>query len=577
MMRRLLSSVLLILGLVVVTAGSAQAVDVIPGGLDCKSAPAAQLPGEGLPGFLDGRPNPLPAPGDPFTTHPTTSVYEQSGYAGLTWHTYDLGCGGDLRDVSAATDTMIGNWALSIATNTIAAANGLHNRLANPGTYMAPLNTVVAKVSGQVKTTIWNPWGAVALLAVAGSLLWLSMSGRMSAVAKGAAWAVLIIAIMSGLAAYPARASSAFDSTVTGVISTVNAGAAGIANLPTTSDPAKAQGALLVDRVLYDAWLRGQFGTTDSPTAKKWGPVLFKASVYSWDTAAQARADPAVAKRLADGKAAAWKLAAEQIQLQDPNAYLILQGKTGERAGVGVMTLFGALFTAGFRVIADLFMFAGLIMLRLLVMIFPAVAVLGVIAPMSSIVHRVANIAGASVVNVIAFSVGATIHTTIVSALLVNARLGGMNALVLVLCGVATVVAFVLLWPLLSLTNIVGMSSGGRGPGVRKMRKLATKYVPNVLAGAAGAAVVEAVTDEDKPKEDKPDPNTKQPAEAFGRPEQEPAMDEPKQSARAVGTPLYDPPRRERQPVDLTAESEKWVWDPDTKTVVNRGGQKVGL
>ena len=116
-------------------------------------------------------------------------------------------------------------------------------------------------------------------------------------------------------------------------------------------------------------------------------------------------------------------------------------------------------------------------MLRFLVMLFPAVAVLGVLSPMSSIVRRVANMAGASVVNVVAFSAGAAVHTTVISALLSRAQQGGMNLLVLVLCLVSTIAAFVLLFPLLSLTNVIGLSAGGRGVhALRRAGRLATRY-----------------------------------------------------------------------------------------------------
>ena len=134
-------------------------------------------------------------------------------------------------------------------------------------------------------------------------------------------------------------------------------------------------------------------------------------------------------------------------------------------------------FTSLFRVVADLFMFAGLVLLRFLVMLFPAVAVLGVLSPMSSIVRRVANMAGASVVNVVSFAAGAAVHTTVISALLSRAQQGGMNLLVLVLCLVSTIAAFVLLFPLLSLTNVIGLSAGGRGVhALRRAGRLATRY-----------------------------------------------------------------------------------------------------
>jgi len=341
---------------------------------------------------------------------------------------------------------------------------------------MAPLDDVVTAVSTRIKDAIWSPWGGAALLGVVILLLFYSSAGRLSSVTKAAAWALLVLAVMSGVAQYPARVSAFFDETVTGTISQVNAATAGLSSVPATSDPARAQGGLLVDRLLYDSWLRGEFGSPDSSAAKKWGPALFKASAYTWAEAERAQV-PDQATQLADEKATAFKAIAAEIQQKDPNAYLAMQGKAGDRSGVGLMTVFGVAFTSIFRIVADLFMFAGLVMLRFLVMLFPAVAVLGVMAPMSAIVHRVANMAGASVVNVVAFAAGAAVHTTVVSALLSRAQLGGMNLLVLTLCLVSTIVAFVLLFPLLSLTNIVGMSAGGRGVGaLRRAGRLVGRY-----------------------------------------------------------------------------------------------------
>ena len=202
------------------------------------------------------------------------------------------------------------------------------------------------------------------------------------------------------------------------------------------------------------------------------------------------------------------------------------------------MAAFGVAFTSIFRIVADLFMFAGLVMLRFLVMFFPAVAVLGVMAPMSAIVHRVANMAGASVVNVVAFAAGAAVHTTVVSALLSRAQGGGMNLLVLILCLVSTLVAFVLLFPLLSLTNIVGMSAGGRGVhALRKAGQVAGRYVMTKKAVEDGEADADLVgsSSTDERRGGRADPVTgatgparyrmvNLPAESFGRPEQQPEL-----------------------------------------------------
>jgi len=547
----------LLLGCLLVMTTSASASPMIPGVPDCKDAPMAQLPGDGLTGFLDGKPNPLPSQGDPFAKNPTTSVYEQYGYAGLTWHTYDLGCGGDLRDVNASSDTMIGNATLAFATWGVAGVNGLHNKIAHPSEYMAPLDDVVGAVSTRIKDAIWSPWGGVALLGVVVLLLWYSSSGRLSSVTKAAAWAVLVLGVMSGVAQYPARISAFFDQTVTSSIGQVNAATAGLSSIPQGSDPARAQGGLLVDRLLYDSWLRGEFGSPDSPAATRWGPALFKASAYTWAEAEQAK-DPNKAKQLAEDKANDWKNIAAQIQDKDPNAYLALQGKAGNRAGVGTMAVFGVAFTSLFRIVADLFMFAGMVMLRFLVMFFPAVAVLGVMAPMSSIVHRVANMAGASVVNVIAFATGAAVHTTVVSALLSRAQQGGMNLLVLVLCLVSTLVAFVLLFPLLSLTNIVGLSAGGRGVhALRRAGRVASRYATTKKAVENGERDADLVGSSGSGEQlvggadpNGPDSGTKGPqrhrrinlpAETFGRPEQ---WSQPRYVPVAAGTSIGRGPVR---------------------------------
>jgi hypothetical protein len=549
----------LFLGCSLVLATAASASPMIPGIPDCKDAPLAQLPGDGLTGFLDGKPDPLPAQGDPFTRSPRTSVYEQYGYAGLTWHTYDLGCGGDLRDVSASSDTMIGNAALSFATWGVAATNGLHNKIAHPADYMAPLDDVVTAVSARIKESVWGAWGGAAMLGVVVLLLWYSSAGRLSAVTKAAAWALLVLVVMSGVAQYPARVSTFFDETVTGTIGQVNAATAGLSNVPGTSDPARAQGGLLVDRLLYDSWLRGEFGTPDSPAARRWGPPLFAASAYTWAEAAQAQ-DPARARKLAERKAAAWKRIATEIQEKDPNAYLALQGKAGGRAGVGVMAIFAVVFTSVFRIVADLFMFAGLVMLRFLVMFLPAIAVLGVMAPMSGIVHRVANMAGASVVNVIAFAAGTAVHTTVVSALLSRAQLGGMNLLILTLCFVSTLVAFVILFPLMSLTNVVGLSAGGRGAhALRRAGRAAGQYGITRKAfedGSRGGDLAGSPPTDQKPGgAGEPGPGAsghhrlrrvRLPAENFGRPEQSP---DPRSTPVPAGTVI------ERGPVPVAALS----------------------
>ncbi|MFQ6170958.1 hypothetical protein ACK8HX_05070 [Oryzobacter sp. R7] len=132
--------------------------------------------------------------------------------------------------------------------------------------------------------------------------------------------------------------------------------------------------------------------------------------------------------------------------------------------GNGVMALFAAVFVDLFRLVADVFLLAGLVILRLLVMFLPAAAVIGVFAPLSGVVKQMANIGGAAVVNVVAFSAGSVVYTAAISAVLSTADDAGMDIMALVLCLVITLAAFVLMAPLLSFTRIFGHSS-------RRMRR----------------------------------------------------------------------------------------------------------
>ena len=89
-----------------VLVGPAQGI-----GLDCREAPTPDMPGQGLSAFFDRPPQELPSPGDPFAKGSDTTMYEQYGFSGLRWHTYDLGCGPDVaRNPDAVIGTAISNW-----------------------------------------------------------------------------------------------------------------------------------------------------------------------------------------------------------------------------------------------------------------------------------------------------------------------------------------------------------------------------------------------------------------------------------------------------------------------------------
>ncbi len=448
----------------------------LPGIPDCKNPPQPIPAGSGVSGMVD------PAPATNSTTpnpNPTAGGhYATSGYAGLRWSTYDLGCLGSVTDTGTDLDTLVGNWGLGTAIFMVSVGNGLHAKVVDPS-WLTPLDDVTTSVTTTVHDAIWAPWGAVTLLGVVTLLLLQSIRGQLSDVVRGTAWALLVLTVLAGVVNYPLRAGQFYDAAVIGTLgdlesATVASGAAPAPAGATTpaADRTQAHGTLLVDKVLYQSWLRGEFGTPDGPAARRWGDRLFAAQTLSYAEVAATGNDPVKRTALLQSKSDAWKSLAQEIQDADPSAYAQLQGRSGGRASTGAMALFAASTTSLFRVVADLFLAAGLVMLRILVMFFPAVATLGVMMTFAGLVRRLGNAAGAAVINVVAFGAASLLHTTIVTAAL--SRSDGLTWMAVVLCLLVTVILFVLCLPLLSLTAIGGAPGGG--------------WARSVLRGAGRAA-----------------------------------------------------------------------------------------
>lgn len=203
---------------------------------------------------------------------------------------------------------------------------------------------------------------------------------------------------------------------------------------------------------------------------------------------AEASRDPQRAKEIADGKAEDWNRVASEIESADPSTYAVLQGKFGGRVGSGFLTFVGSLATVGFRALAEAFLVAGLVMLRLIVMFLPAAAVVGIMAPMSSVIRRMGNIAAASLVNVVALSAGSVVHTTAISAILSDTHGAGMSVMALLLCLVLTVAALVLMMPFLSMTRLLG--GNARHGFLNSLKRNALRYVVNRKANQDGLADV---------------------------------------------------------------------------------------
>lgn len=496
-MRAALSALTLAAGIAVVGASPAAAVPGVP---DCKSSPVVASPnGMPLANWLDTDAGKGVPSGAPFANPADPTIYYNYGYAGLSWSTYDLGCGGAFSStdsLTATVDTFSANQMMGISVAGTALTNGLHAKLGNPTAFLSPLDDVVTDVVTSLRGALYKPWAGVALAVVAAMMLGLASAGRLSATVQAGGWALAVLTISVGVLNYPLQSAHFFDQTVSASISTVNAAAAGVDPPTNGGSVTQTQGAQLVDKVLYDSWVRGEFGTTTGPAVDKYAATLWQAHTMTYAEANTAAKGGDAAKLMIEKKQSDWSDTMDEIRDSDPSLYERVQGKAGGRSGVAFMSVLATAATGFFRVIADLYTLVGMLMIRLIVMFVPVIGVLGMIGPLGGIVRMAGNAVGAAVINTIAFSLAAAIHTVSINALL-NGSGGGLEFGRLILAGVLSAVLLLASWPLLSLRRIVGSDHRPGASLLGKVGKMARSYATTRSATRAGVeAAVENTTDD---------------------------------------------------------------------------------
>lgn len=445
-LRRLLAIGAIICGLAMVGTASASAVDLFP---DCKDAPPAVSANDGFTGWVD------PVDGS------TDTRLSNYGYK-YRWHTYDLGCN-PVGGADARFDTTIGNFFLSAAAGSVAVANAGHKLAADPGELIQPIDNLVTQMTQALRTAIFDPWVGVVLTVVGVVALWSAWSGALSQVASQAVWVFLVLTVTVGVMEGPTRIVDWLDDARAATIGEVNAQAMGMVSGDIAGE---SSNALIVDSVLWDTWLAGMVGTQPSDTARNAAEDL-------WVAQSIGATEPRDGSTL-EKKAKQFEETMSSLQSSDAAAYQQAQGKSGGRAGWGLKAFLGAAFTTWFRALTDWFMIAAYLVLRLLAMSLPVLAVAALFPAFRAVVFGALNIAGASVINVVALGVASAIHIVGVSAL-VN---GGLNPARLLLAGLFTLVMLWACWPLFSFRRIAGFGGPRAGESfVRKVGKVGVTYL----------------------------------------------------------------------------------------------------
>ena len=371
----------------------------------------------------------------------------------MVWHNYDLGCAGTAFNPASTTDTWLGNQAFNVAKFGVGGVNWAHYLISGGGDLLAPLDAVIRDATSAMYEAVFTTWIGPALVVLSVILLVLAVRGDLARQAQRTAFA--LAALMVGSAAYltPVDWAKAADGLLLNGVTQMQEGflsQVGLGDRDTLP-------TVLVDRVVYDNWLRGEFGSPEVPQAQQLGRDLLRAQTFTKAEVAEGRDTAA----LAEQKKTDFGTLAGQMG----DRYTYFQGKSGSRIGVGVLAVIQAACIALFQLLSKVLVLTALLLLRLMVMTAPAIAVVAVLKP--EILPALLRVAGAAIVNTIVVGALAGLHALLVVTLF---RPGsGVDLwLALLVTGVVTVVLWAVARPFRRLVSMVSLTNeqfGGIVPG----------------------------------------------------------------------------------------------------------------
>jgi uncharacterized membrane protein len=502
-----------VLGLLIASAGvmlaSAGPASALPDLLGCTTAPTPEVPGRGITSFFESPPDVPPAQADPFADDAKVTIYQEYGYAGLRWNTYDLGCGPDLaRAPDAAIGTAVANWMIALSKVGIAATGAILGAAFEPD-FLGFFDPLVTQVVDVLQRTVFEQWAYLVLAALGGLVIWRARQLAQASTVGMIGWAVLVMVLVTMVFRWPLVAGHAADESLTTTLGAVTAGLNG-------KDPADQSGAAveatsrMQESLLYQAWLGGTFGRSDSPVAKKYGPVIFDATALTWSEAATLEKDPAAGKKIIEAKQQKFEDAAAKIKDEDPDAYAYLQGKRSDtRVGYALLAGLGTLCAIPLLLMAGLLVIGALVIVRFGVMLFPAFATLGLFPTMRTLVTGIGSTVIAALINAFFFGLGASV-TVLGMGFILDPTSTIPPWLQVVLMLLLTVIMWVALRPFRRLTQMVGQrnhfqeaaaapADAARTTGRFIRRGVVTGAGAAISGGVGGAVVGEVITGSTEP------------------------------------------------------------------------------
>jgi hypothetical protein len=399
----------------------------------CGEAPNPERPGSGMVGAID------PPIGNGLKDTP----YLNFGYAGMVWHTYQEKCT-VLPDSPGVIDTWVGNELFNVGKNIVGATNALHYTVMGRG-LLVPLDDAVKSGVQKVYDNVYLRWFGLVALLLAILMFRQIWQGDLATISKRGMWALAAMWLATSTLALP-QFYTLLDSTLVTKTSEIQAG---FVESPEEQGTLHVLPSKLHDTVVYQSWLRGEFGTPDAPQATEFGARLLNAQAWTTDELAQHKDGDQAAL---DAKKAEYK--AIFAGLGTSKGYFT--GEDGSRMGSGFLAMLQAVAFSLFQLFAKAAVLLAQLLLRILTLAGPLIGLVALIH--HDLLRKVGRAAAVTVFNVLILAVLAGTHALLLQAIL-NAT--GLSLLTRTLLGLMlTVICFMIGKPLRRMWQMVEMSVG---------------------------------------------------------------------------------------------------------------------
>jgi hypothetical protein len=477
--------------------------------LACMSAPSPSGPDMGFAGMVSTRP-------DASLYSGRHGQYTDYGPAGYDLQTYGLGCAGDVTHPNAVALTAVSSTILQVAAGGVAVANTGRFYAYQPdrawGWFDQPLDDAVHSLYHG----LWLQCSALFIVIAAVYILARVHRGSLPEAATVAGWAMLVTVVVTFAAQYPSASARIADKTGTTALKAVPF-LAGLGPQPVPADkcvfgpdacadhrtPSDRTADDVTNALLYNAWLECEFGSATSPTAVKYGHILFDAQALTWGEAETIRNHPELRASIFQQKTALFQNTAAAIKAEDPQAYEYLQGlHPTDRLLTSITAAVSVALFDSFDLAATLIIAIGFGLFRFVIISLPITGTIGVVQPLSGYFRRCLNIFWGALSNIVAFGAAATAYLFLVDLYF---SIDALPAIVKIgFMGLTAVAAWMLTRPIRGFLRNFGADTSGMrcGPltrlivhGVRvaaTANQRETVHTGEVIPRQPGTAVVPA-------------------------------------------------------------------------------------